>query len=59
MAWTTPVVIETPCGAEINAYISAEILSSNSAGRGAGVGGWRRIPAMELQRRRMPPRPRR
>jgi coenzyme PQQ precursor peptide PqqA len=25
MAWTTPVVIETPCGAEINLYISAEI----------------------------------
>jgi coenzyme PQQ precursor peptide PqqA len=25
MAWTTPVVIETACGAEINLYISAEI----------------------------------
>jgi coenzyme PQQ precursor peptide PqqA len=25
MAWTTPVIIETPCGAEINLYISAEI----------------------------------
>jgi len=25
MAWTTPVVTETPCGAEINLYVSAEI----------------------------------
>jgi coenzyme PQQ precursor peptide PqqA len=25
MAWTTPVIVETPCGAEINLYISAEI----------------------------------
>jgi coenzyme PQQ precursor peptide PqqA len=25
MAWTKPVIIETPCGAEINLYVSAEI----------------------------------
>jgi len=25
MAWTTPVITETPCGAEINLYVSAEI----------------------------------
>jgi coenzyme PQQ precursor peptide PqqA len=25
MAWTKPVIVETPCGAEINLYVSAEI----------------------------------
>jgi coenzyme PQQ precursor peptide PqqA len=25
MVWTTPVVIEIPCGAEINLYVSAEL----------------------------------
>jgi coenzyme PQQ precursor peptide PqqA len=25
MAWTKPVITETPCGAEINLYVSAEI----------------------------------
>jgi coenzyme PQQ precursor peptide PqqA len=25
MTWTTPILIEVPCGAEINLYVSAEL----------------------------------